>query len=561
MNLRSVEDLLDRLPPLEAEPGATKPFSPYDPYAPMDFSDAQSWSVQELLERDVVVRKAGGTDGVTRFDAINTIVALALSKTTDYEVARVLAEHRCRVCIEDFDEKLDVFESALRKFSRNDKERELVAAVAEGREIEERQGEEQERLLTGIKAHAVNNWAQEEPGKREFLVKGLVQAHVPQMLVADGGIGKTMLALDLAMKIAGYAPGDEPPLWMGQPLTHHCMGGTVIMLTAEDDREELNRRMRALDPSGRFLTHDRLIVVSLIDAGGAFPFVQYAQGSKGIMEPNPRWELFSQALTAFKQEHDVKMVIIDTLNATLHGDENSSVVVQEWFRVVGGSVCRETNGCKPALMVTHHTRKPGKEERIECAADMRQAVRGSGALLNSVRSAIGIWANHEHKAAFVAAIIKANNPEVYRGEMAMIRDDAGVLITSADAEESNDRQDMQIEELSAWIEYAVEKAAEARDPLLCTMTSLKARMEILPPPGQINERLLGRAIRQLAGEGRIKHTFVGGKKCWDVPGGPYHTGIATSEEVQAFDVAPNGVHYTDGMMVINGRVVPNATAV
>lgn len=546
----SVDDLIAYLQainqpgeqPAKAEPKMAPPET-------MDFSDAPAVVACQLLDWEGIIRRGGQSD-LTRFEAINAIVGMALSKVSDMDTARALALAKCQQIIEGFEEKRDVFETAFKTFSANDKERaRYVTQIEGGTEPEPVSEERSAQLVDVLKRHATSRWA--VPGAevppRQFLVDGLVQGGVPQMLAADGGVGKTMLALDLALKITSYT-GGSAPTWLGRQLTPSCLGGSVIMLTAEDDRDELNRRMLALDPEQKYRQHNRLILVSLIDAGGAFPFVQYAQQGRG-MEPNPRWTKFSEALHHFKQERDVKLVIIDTLNATLHGDENSSSVVQEWFRVVGGSVCRETlvNGevRKPAMLVTHHIRKAGQEDRVTCPEEMRQAVRGSGALLNSVRSAIGIWKD-EGIGRAQGAVIKANNPEMYTKVMYLERNDTGLLERVCKNRPERGPNTISVFELDAWIELAVKQKAEARDPLPKNTTSIEQNKEVLPPRmREASKAQFQAAMRELLGSGRVVTAMHGKHKVLDVPGGPYDAGLAIADEVTPFEVAPDGIHYTE----------------
>src|SRR3546814_19647300 len=82
----------------------------------------------------------------------------------------------------------------------------------------------------------------------------------------------------------------------------------------------------------------------------------------------------------------VSAVIVDTLNATLHGEENSAAVIQEYVRAIA-PICGELGA---AFVVTHHIRKQGKEP-IRDLDDMKEAIRGSTALPAAVRMVLGFW--------------------------------------------------------------------------------------------------------------------------------------------------------------------------
>src|SRR3546814_20793929 len=79
----------------------------------------------------------------------------------------------------------------------------------------------------------------------------------------------------------------------------------------------------------------------------------------------------------------VSAVIVDTLNATLHGEENSAAVIQEYVRAIA-PICGELGA---AFVVTHHIRKQGKEPiRDMDDIDRKSVVRGKR---ESVRVTLG----------------------------------------------------------------------------------------------------------------------------------------------------------------------------
>jgi hypothetical protein len=68
---------------------------------------------------------------------------------------------------------------------------------------------------------------------REWLVHGLVPQKTVTLFGGDGGTGKSLLALQLAVAVAAGTA------WIGKPVSH----GRVIFLSAEDDDDELHRRL------------------------------------------------------------------------------------------------------------------------------------------------------------------------------------------------------------------------------------------------------------------------------------------------------------------------------
>tara|TARA_R110002073_G_scaffold114720_2_gene252056 strand:- start:506 stop:2839 length:2334 start_codon:yes stop_codon:yes gene_type:complete len=307
---------------------------------------------------------------------------------------------------------------------------------------------------------ATHNWASNDKPQRKWLVHGLIQAAKPHLLVAAGGVGKSFLCLDLALKIAA---GDGA--WMGQPVRKEN-SGTVVVITAEDDKDELHIRLCDIDPDGtRFTSGDKLIVLPLVDSGGTFPLVANGKEQTG---PSKQWQTL---LGALKEITDLKLVIIDTLNATMHGEENSATVIQEYFREAG-KICGDLGS---ALLVTHHIRK--SEHAIETLEEMSSAVRGSSALPAAVRMVIGVWEapdwNRRLEAMhmkpvkntmFLAGVCKANNPEALSGVKSLVRAESGNLIDCTESDPFRDGRKFG-DESQAWLVFAIKSASEAGFPL------------------------------------------------------------------------------------------------
>lgn len=88
------------------------------------------------------------------------------------------------------------------------------------------------------------------------------------VFAAAGDSGKGMMTLDLAMKVAS---GEGMQNAFGGLVAHH---GSAIILSAEDDRDELHRRVSRLDPQNKRSGYPYdLIVVPLPNEGGVFPIM------------------------------------------------------------------------------------------------------------------------------------------------------------------------------------------------------------------------------------------------------------------------------------------------
>ena len=72
-----------------------------------------------------------------------------------------------------------------------------------------------------------------DPPHREWLIEGLVPANSVHLLYSDGGLGKSLLSLQLGVAVAS---GRE---WLGKDVET----GRAVILSAEDDKDEVHRRL------------------------------------------------------------------------------------------------------------------------------------------------------------------------------------------------------------------------------------------------------------------------------------------------------------------------------
>ena len=105
--------------------------------------------------------------------------------------------------------------------------------------------------------------------EQNFLIGDTIPLGVPCVFAAAGDSGKGMMTLDLAMKVASGATMQSA---FGGLVAEH---GDVILITAEDDKDEMHRRISRLDPS-KYREHyeHKLRVLPLPNLGGVFPIMQ-----------------------------------------------------------------------------------------------------------------------------------------------------------------------------------------------------------------------------------------------------------------------------------------------
>lgn len=228
---------------------------------------------------------------------------------------------------------------------------------------------------------------QGQPPEIQWLIQGVIPQGVPMLLAAIGGLGKSFLSLDLALKVAGS--GNE---WDDQ--TQFALGGRVtgfgrvVFLTAEDSAAAIHRRLDAINKQElRARAAKNFFVVPLPDAGGAFPFI--AQDSTGLHHTGGYMALREQLL----QLAPISLVIFDPLQAFVHADVTADPAAAQFWWSTMSELCAATGA---TVLVSHHMRKEGAFS-IRRPADARQAIRGTTALVDGARLVYGLWSLPENE--------------------------------------------------------------------------------------------------------------------------------------------------------------------
>lgn len=405
-----------------------------------------------------------------------------------------------------------------------------------------------------------------EPPPVSWIAEGLIQTGVISMLVAEGGVGKTYAVLELALKVAARPAMQFPLTWFGQPVT---TGGAAAFITAEDSRDEIHRRLARLDPDGglRRAAGDRLVTVPLMSMGGTFPFVEehtirnaYGVGSR-FAGASDRFKALVARLSSLP---DLRLVIVDTLGATLHGEENRANVVQEYYAAVN----LIAGGLGAATLITHHVRKPGQNDQgIRSIEQMKSAVRGSTAVIAVPRAVLGLWADPSFRQRMRAmkltpkprvlhklGVLKANNEAMLQEEKTLIRLDNAMLVdvTAQDVlKRKEDELRARYSEAIFWLVTAIRFANEARHPYTKTgQSSLLTRRNELPPVlAGIGEKKIRAIADEALNMGVLVHASPGEgskiKSLLDLPGGVYAINGGAEIRAGAYTPPPWGRYIFD----------------
>jgi len=171
-------------------------------------------------------------------------------------------------------------------------------------------------------------------------VPGMVPHATATLLTGDGGTGKSLIAMQLAVATAAGA------LWIGQDVAP----GPVIYLSAEDDLEELHRRL------DRILIADGL---TYADVSGLF--IRSTVGEGALLAERGRESFKPSALAreieAFARQTGARLVVLDTLANFYPGDENDRAQVTQFVDVLKGVALR----CDCAVVTLAHPSKSAME--------------------------------------------------------------------------------------------------------------------------------------------------------------------------------------------------------
>ncbi|MBS0375035.1 MAG: AAA family ATPase [Proteobacteria bacterium] len=214
-------------------------------------------------------------------------------------------------------------------------------------------------------------WLMTPLPRAEFTVEGLLPRGTVGLLVAEGGAGKTHLALSLAMAVATGTP------FLGRSVRR----GSAVYLGLEDPLDVLRRRVEAAfsryarahpdkKDAYRAALLKHLYVTSLV--GDQLHLVSPFHG--GVVQNTATADHLGAKL---REINDLELVILDPL-ARLHGgNENDNAVataiINAAERVRGAANC--------TMLIPHHTGKvaaSGKHEH-------QYSARGASALSDGAR--------------------------------------------------------------------------------------------------------------------------------------------------------------------------------
>lgn len=220
-----------------------------------------------------------------------------------------------------------------------------------------------------------------EPPPQTFLLAPLFPLGTAGVLFGPGGVGKSMLALDLCISVARRAMMPAGGLnFAAGPLG--CVvppegGGASIYISLEDSAAELHRRTVTLDPAGA-RSGAPVFVVPALELQGFDPTLVEERGRTGILTDFAEHGL-THILDSVADVCDYRprLLVLDPAGDFLAGDENSAAIVKPLMRRLR-AVAREYG--VTVLLIGHVSKS------LDAAATMR----GSGAWIANSRFAYSL---------------------------------------------------------------------------------------------------------------------------------------------------------------------------
>jgi hypothetical protein len=303
----------------------------------------------------------------------------------------------------------------------------------------------------------------------------------PTLFTGEGGTGKSTLALQLGISVAAGEP------WLGCATVQM----PVLMVTCEDDDEEIDRRayaMRAYDN----LPNDERPFFIMPRAG--MNSVVCAGNQDGAVRKGPFWQPLSDSLA--KLGSRPKLLIVDTVADVFAGDENNRSEVNLFVKVIMGELAILHNAT--IVMLSH----PPKGT----AGKNPATYSGSTAWNNSVRNRIFLrWQSDEKKNSYRVLGGAKGNYKAPGGETTIMWD-RGVFATVQSAELEDIYESAVLSVIATALDAGQALSASPQSPFYLGHIKITDPRGSVIPSDRVKE-IVGSMLRA-----RKIHQVVGDKK-------------------------------------------------
>lgn len=303
----------------------------------------------------------------------------------------------------------------------------------------EKAAQEQQEAITdfNIQDWSVRNKFKGEAPEMEWLIEGILPAQAPMMLAAIGGIGKSFKMLEIALSVSCCVSsnGIIQKRILGGPIAKY---GNTVIITAEDSESSIHRRLNKIDPNehrnaGKYQTY--IVPTSELKQGTAPIISQTNDGMKVT-------EFYNSLYKQLKDIPDLRLVVIDPLQAFVDGDISSSNEVAQ--AVFSRCIIPLSTQLKCTVLVVHHMNKEGGLGRILTGRDARKAIRGVTGLVDGGRGTYCLWEPADDvKLALAAHFGEDKDPENFaQGAVVKFNDEHNHEITTFYRGENGVLEDM-----------------------------------------------------------------------------------------------------------------------
>lgn len=214
------------------------------------------------------------------------------------------------------------------------------------------------------------------------VIHGLLARERVAQLVARGGSGKTFLAYEAALCVAA---GRE---WLG----FGCSRGRSLFIDPELHLDDIHRRVKSIA---------RGMGLTVSDVAGRFDVVAL-RGTTATADALD--EAIRSHIKATGQRYD--LIVIDSINAILTGDENSSVDMRAFI----ASLQRLTRDTGAACLTFHHSGKSGAKAAGELA-------RGSSVFLDGPDECMELYPLKVEDGSAADELVRAHDQVKPNGEI------------------------------------------------------------------------------------------------------------------------------------------------
>lgn len=230
------------------------------------------------------------------------------------------------------------------------------------------------QLLFNLAEHKAANLLQSNPPPRRYVVEGFLPEPIAAAIVAPGSTGKSFFLMQLAASVAAGVP------FFGLGVKQ--IGG-VLMLAAEDDQDELSRRLHSIKDHltlGFSLTDEQEALLG----ENFYPVTRLADDNRLTHKTNGAidWNhaLINSIVRTSNEIPNLRLIILDPVARFRAGDENANEDATKFVEAL--EAIRKQTGV--TVLCAHHSRKGGTGESAD-------DIRGASAFVDALRFAATLY--------------------------------------------------------------------------------------------------------------------------------------------------------------------------